>query len=614
MPNITTEIYITKKKTTKQDWTSLINSISTYEGFFHSWKIIVSMTQNKINYYIITTHHLPANIYAQPAFLLKETTLIALPTTTQTIPYFHKITHNIISLYQQLNIKNNKHLHYIELTFHKLSTQKIITTETLYIKQKTTKKYKSILAIAPTLLAIDFEENQNFLYKSPPKYLDCSKAIPILKKEEDNSLFKIDAFPYLPGNYYLAHNNYNFDKHSIILGSSGSGKSKFISLLINNIKTNIDHKNKYKVILIDPHAALEKEIGGLGKVIDFNQGSSINLFMNKKEDVVAETELLLELLKSLMEEQYNAKSERVLRHSIYLLLTAQQFNFQTLRKLLLNIEFRTTLIKDNEHLLPISVTNFFLTDFNELKTTSYMSAISPIISFIDEMELLPTLNDQTHSENLESVIKNNFLTIFSLDRTKLGKKIVKTISGLIMQQLLTLIEQYTFKEHLIFIIDEIALVENPLISKFLSEARKYNLSLMIAGQYLDQISKEIKNSIFANVINYYIFKVSKVDATLLVDNFNMKIPLDDSKDRKIKLLTELNSRECIIRIAKDSTLLSAMKGTTQNFSSIPKREKKPVKKTISPPQKNSISSFNPLITTKLKDVLITTSSSRKVVK
>lgn len=613
MPKITTEVYITKKKTTKEDWTSLINSISTYEGFFHPWKIIVSIIKNKISYYIITTHPLPANIYDQPAFLLKETSQVILPTTTKTSPYIHKITHNIISLYQQLDIKNNKHLHHIELTLHKLSTKKIITTETLYINHKNTKKYKNILAIAPTLLAIDFEENQNFLYKSPPKYLDCSKAIALLKKEDANSLFKIDTFPYLQGNYYLTHNNYNFDKHSIILGSSGSGKSKFISLLINNIKTNSDYK--YRIVLIDPHAALEKEIGGLGKVIDFKTDQdSINLFMNKKEDVVAETELLLELLKSLMEDQYNAKSERVLRHSIYLLLTAQIFNFQTLRKLLLNIEFRTTLIKDNEHLLPISVTNFFLTDFNELKTTSYMSAISPIISFIDEMELLPTLNNQTHSENLETVIKNNFLTIFSLDRTKLGKKIVKTISGLIMQQLLTLIEQYTFDEHLIFIIDEIALVENPLISKFLSEARKYNLSLIIAGQYLDQISKEIKNSIFANVVNYYIFKVSKVDATLLVDNFNMKIPLDDSKDRKIKLLTELNSRECIIRIAKDSTLFPAMKGTTQNFSSVPRKEKQKVKRTTSATQKNSISSFNPLITTKLKDILVTTSSSRKVVK
>ena len=46
---------------------------------------------------------------------------------------------------------------------------------------------------------------------------------------------------------------------------------------------------------------------------------------------------------------------------------------------------------------------------------------------------------------------------------------------------------------------------------------------------------ELKNSIFANVSNYYIFRVSKLDANVLVDNFNMKIPLDDTRERKIKL-------------------------------------------------------------------------------
>ena len=54
----------------------------------------------------------------------------------------------------------------------------------------------------------------------------------------------------------------------------------------------------------------------------------------------------------------------------------------------------------------------------------------------------------------------------------------------------------------------------------------------------------------------------------MVDNFNMKIQLDDSRDRKIKLLTELNNRECIARIELNELLLPPFKGVTLDYTSI----------------------------------------------
>ena len=356
-----------------------------------------------------------------------------------------------------------------------------------------------------------------------------------------------------------------------------------------------------------------------GKVIDFKSSlDSIDLFINNNDDIVASTELLLDLLKSLIADQYNSKLERVLRHSIHLLLTDESFNFRNLRRLILDLEYRNDLIKKLKYNLPISVIDFFLSDFNDLKTKSYGEAISPIIGFIDEMEMIPVFNAKQDSENLKDTIHENFLTLFSLDRTKLGDKVTKTISGLIMQQLLTIIQRQEIAEHIIFIIDEVEVIENPILSRYLSEARKYSLSLILAGQYFNQISEKLKNSIFANVINYFIFRVSKLDANVLVDNFNMKIPLDDSRDRKIKLLTELNNRECIVRIESNGVLLPAFKGITLDYTSIPR-----IKRTITNNSNNtnnkdnsnkSKTSFSLNSNVSLKDILISNSSSRKVVK
>ena len=608
----TFEIYLTKKYVLKEEWAELIKIISNYNGLFRKWKIIIRNEKNQIRYYLKTRCNLPSTINNLNSFLLKRVEDITIPKSNIILPFFIKIGSNAIDIINYTEIKNKCNLEFIEISFRKLYDDKINTSINIYLnKDGMIKKYKTIFLLPTSILSIDFDGNKRYFYKNAPKYLDINKILHLLNTDINTSILKIDTFPYLQGDFYLNQNSYNFDKHSIVFGSSGCGKSKFISLLINNIYKNNNLNQKYKIVIIDPHASLENDIGGIGRVIDFkNKLDSIDLFEGSKEDIVSSTELLLELLKSLIVDQYNSKLERVLRHSIHILLTNKSFNFSNLRKLLLDLEYRNLLIKTLKDSLPISVVEFFLSDFNDLKTKSYTEAISPIIAFIDEMEIIPAFNGEQASDNLKNTIHNNFLTLFSLDRTKLGDRATVTISGLIMQQLLTLIERREFDEHIIFVVDEVAVVENPILARILSEARKYNLSLILAGQYFSQISETLKNSIFANVINYYIFRVSKMDANILVDNFNMKITLDDKKDKKIKLLTELNNRELIVRIESNGILLPAFKANTLNYISIPRIKNTYITKDNNIKTLNKKYNFKINKDIKLKDILIKTSSNR----
>lgn len=612
---VTSEIYLTKEDTTKDEWHELIKTISTYNGILNKWQIFIKIENNQIRYIINTKCNLPITLNNLDFFLLKEITFSNLPISTIVYPIIFPIGSNTIDILEFCKVKNKGILECIEINIKKVYEDKILTKIYLYLrKNNQLKKYRVLLNLPTSILAINFKTNKRFFYRKAPKYLDVSKSLHLLNNDPTASILKVDTFPYLQGNFYLRQNSYNFDKHSIIIGSSGSGKSKFISLLLSNINKNIDTKTKYKIVVIDPHTSLENDIGGLGKVIDFKSTiDSINLFINKSSDVVSSTELLLGLFKSLIAEQYNSKLERVLRHAIYVLLVAETFNFNTLRELILNLEYRNELLRKITPKLPTSIITFFLADFNDLKTKSYSEAISPIIAFIDEMEIIPIFNQKNDLPNLEKTINENFLTLFSLDRTKLGDKVIKTISGLIMQQLLILIQRYTFLEHIIFIVDEVSVVENPILARFLSEARKYNLSLILAGQYFNQISVSLKDAIFANVINYYIFRVSRLDANILVDNFNMKIPLDNTKEQKIKLLTELNNRECLVRIDSNGILLPAIKGSTLDFKSIPRKRNNDSNNTnlkeLPIIKKKNNFSINSNIS--LKDILIKNSSSRK---
>lgn len=607
----TSEIYLTKNYVSKKEWEDLINIISNYNGLLKNWKIIIENNSNQLRYFIKSDCSLPATINGLNAFLMKNIENSKLYYSYLSLPFFTNTENNIIDIINYLEIKNKGTLNFIEITFKKLSKNNIKKKIVIYLtKNGNTKKYRLLLSNPTNILSVDFDNNKRYFFKSAPKYLDINKILHLLSTDINSSIFKIDTFPYLQGDFYLNQNNFSFDKHSVVLGASGTGKSKFLSLLINNIYKNSDLKQRYKIVIIDPHAALEDDIGGISRVIDFKTTlDSIDLFINNPDDVISSTELLLELFKSLIADQYNSKLERVLRHSIYVLLLDNSFNFSNLRKILLELEYRNFLIKKLKNKLPISVIEFFLTDFNDLKTKAYGEAVSPIIAFIDEMEMIPVFNNQTNEDNLRKTIHDNFLTLFSLDRTKLGDKVTKTISGLVMQQLLSLIQNHSFNEHIIFIVDEVAVIENPILCRFLAEARKYNLSLILAGQYFSQITDKLKNAIFANVINYYIFRVSKMDANILVDNFNMKIPLDDTRDKKIKMLTELNNRECILRIDSNDKLLPAFKASTISYESIPR-----IKKANKLEKNNSLKTdckFTIGNNVNLKDILLS-SSTRKV--
>lgn len=611
------EIFFNKKYITREDWLNFINVVSKYNGMFKKWKIIVRHEQSQIRYFVKTNCGLPATINHIDSFMLKNAEIKEDFVYQKKKIYFSKFENNLLDIINYFGIKKSSSVKVIEITFFKVSEEKVKSKCNFYVESNNSIiKYCLSLFLPQNILSVDFDANKRYLYKGVPKYLDISKILHLLKNDSNSSILKIDTFPYVQGEFYLDQNSIDFAKHSIVIGSSGCGKSKFLSLLIHNIYKNKNLRDKYKIVVIDPHASLENDIGGLGETVDFSDTmNSINLFMNNREDVIISTELLLSLFNSLIGSNYNSKLERVLRHSIHILLANNNFNFKSLRKLLLDIEYRNELVKELKKELPVSVIDFFLMDFNDLKTKSYGEAISPIIAFIDEMEMIPVFNEDNLNSNIDDLVNNNFLSIFSLDRTRLGDKVTKTIAGLVMQQLLTLIQSKRRDEHIIFIVDEVAVVENPILSRFLSEARKYNLSLILAGQYFNQISDNLKNAIFANVINYYIFRVSKLDAINLVDNFNMKIPADDSKEQKVKILSELNTRECIVRVASNDVLLPAFKANTLDYQSIPRVKREILR--VGEDKNSMVNSgekkkFSIGSSVSLKELLISNSSSREV--
>jgi len=528
-------------------------------------------------------------------------------------PFFFFNGGNIIDLKNYLFFRKKGKLRYFVFEFRKLTNLKILFKIKFCVKMKNhSKHYRLYGDDASIMLAVNYETNYNMAFKGAPKYLDISKCLNLVQKDTKDNIFSVDVFPYLQSEEFLGLSNIDFNRHSIVFGASGTGKSKFLAMFIDNIKRMVIAGEKYKIVVIDPHASLIGDIGGLSKIVNFEGAiNSINLFINNSQDVVLSVELLLDIFKGLIS-NYNAKLERVLRYGLYLLLVVEEFNFGNLRKLLNDLEYRNKIVRDNSYKIPDNVVTYFSSEFSEMRTKSYMDAIAPIISFIDEMEMLPVFNSLGNSSNLEDTIDDNFLTLFSLNRVKLGEKVTKTIASLVMQQLFILIQKHKYDEHIVFIIDEVATIENGILNRFLAEARKYNLSVVLAGQYFNGITDGLKRAIFASVVNYYMFRLSQEDASVLANNLSMKVPLDNTIEEKVKIITELQNRECLIRVSSGGQLMPVMKCKTLDFKAKPGKvvDNTSFSKEDKQVACSSRRTFNMNTSVSLKEILIKNSCNR----
>mgnify|MGYP001123628542 CR=1 FL=1 len=562
------EIFLTDGHVETTTWQTFLKKMPQWCEIFGDWTMEVETKNSTIHYYLSCCRQLPASIGAE-GFLLKsapERSALDMSIMTHRLCFLRQ-NDSLPDIISKLSLRG---MSFKTLRFDFRNCGRFYTyTANLISERKGETIYSRLPFCAPAqLLAVDFSKYPQYICHSCPKYLKSGKALQLLSANATTAILEADIFPYDTEKCYLGLSTYSFDKHSLILGASGSGKSKFVAMLINQILT--DYPDQYKIVVIDPHDALKRDFpeDDTCKVTDFtNLARSTNLFAECAGDINVSVELSLSTFEALMKNNYNSYVDRVLRYTIYLLVKAKQYSLVGLRKILTNMEYRHSLVKANDEIVPESVAQFFLTEYNTLQTQHYNQAIAPIIAFIDELQMVPVFNSDTSIMTLLGCIQQSRLNIFSLNRSRMGAKVVKMIAGLLLQQLFTISQNRLISQKLIIILDEVAVIENPILARFLAELRKYQTSVILIGQYLQQFSSNLHSAIFANVANYYIFKVSQDDAGDLAQRLNLKLSNDNILAKKVEIFTGLKNRECIVQLNTADTFYPAFKAKTLDFIS-----------------------------------------------
>lgn len=417
------------------------------------------------------------------------------------------------------------------------------------------------------LLSINFNRSLNYKKKTVPLFLKLQKAAHLFQKNSENAFLEVLGFPYLPKNEYFPLSAFEINKHSLIVGQTGTGKSKLIELFVQEVQRQ-GMADQYSIVVLDPHAALYQDFVTESVNIDFIR-TACSLF-SSAGDANISTELTLLLFKTVVRDQFNPKMERVLKYSLYVLYMTGRMSLLSLRKFLTELEYRKKILSE---LPPESevVLDFFSTDFIELQTKYYELSIMPVLVLLDELTFLPA-SSFGDNRALKDFLNDNCLTFLSLNKIMLGEKATRFLAGLLIQQIFLLAQGRNFKKKVILIIDEVSVVENDALSAILSEARKFDLSLFLTQQYLTQINPELLKSVLTNAYNYFVFRVSEDDARLLAKNLEMEFgreTLEEAKEKgqneedlKVKMITTLNPRECLVRIYSEGNFHPCFKART----------------------------------------------------
>jgi hypothetical protein len=572
------EIILQKNQVTAEEWQKLVQTLANHIKGLRPFTVVVCFKESLIRYFLLSNHDLSQLSSGIEGVIISpldknDESLLQVPDATATLRFLKIPTGgNLLDLKERYQTRDSLELRLVRIEVQRLGKRISAKMYSYFYGGHTVKASRQQLAQFPAhLMQIDFATNTNYLKKSAPKYLNLEKSLHILSSENNNAIFTVDAFPYFSHDYYLNIGSYEFNKHSLILGATGTGKSKLIDLMIDRL-AHTDLASQYRIVVIDPHASLGNDLDYLpsSRVINFS-GEATELFPDASADISAATELTTTLFKSLIADQYNPRLERVLRYSLFVLLTAQTMSLDMLKTFLVDIDIRNQILNHVKDYVPINVVKFFGADYNEVRTNYYTEAVMPIISLVDEMQMQPALIGNADL-SLAKTIQSNYLTVFSLNKVSMGEKVVKTVAGLLIQQIFLLAQARVFNQKVILFVDEVSLVQNPALASILAEARKFNLSIILSQQYFGQIEKDLRDAILSNVYNYYIFKVSEEDARSLEGNLEIAVPteiLAEAKDRGIKesevrakMMVELDPRQCLIRPYAGGQLLPCIIGRT----------------------------------------------------
>lgn len=329
-------------------------------------------------------------------------------------------------------------------------------------------------------------------------------------------------------------------RHVYIIGKSGTGKST----LIENMACD-DVIEGRGVIVVDPHGELADKVLScvpdqrIHDVVVFDPADrgfpiAFNLLEHVDDDfkgMVASG--FVGIFKKIFGDSWGPRLEHILRNTVLALLDFPESTMLDIPKMLTDNHFRDKVVEKVKD--PV-IKEFWVNEFASYDSKFRTEAVSPILNKVGQFLSTSTIRNivgQPHSKiDIREIMDQQKIMIVNLSRGKIGEDNSALLGAMIITKIqlaaMSRADITADKRPDCFLyVDEFQNFATDSFAVILSEARKYNLCLTMANQYIDQMPEQVRSAVFGNAGTIISFRVGGNDAAFLVKEFE---PIFDAND------------------------------------------------------------------------------------
>lgn len=328
-------------------------------------------------------------------------------------------------------------------------------------------------------------------------------------------------------------------RHVYIIGQTGTGKSKELSnMIVEDIRAGKG------VCLVDPHGDLVEDVLGLvpkeraEDVIVFDPGDlsrpmGLNM-LDYNQDKPEERTFIVNEMQSIFNKLFDPTTmgpmfEQYMRNALLLMMEDMSNEPTTLvevPRIFTDTEYRQRKL-DRIH-------NAVVVDFWEKEAVkaggeASLANMVPYITskfgnFISNDYLRPIIGQTKSTLNFREIMDQKKILLVNLSKGRIGDinagLLGMVVVGKILMAALSRVDTpESERNDFALYIDEFQNFTTDSIATILSEARKYGLSLVMAHQFIAQLTDKIRDAVFGNVGSQVVFRVGAKDAEFLVKQF-----------------------------------------------------------------------------------------------
>ncbi|MFA6533640.1 MAG: type IV secretion system DNA-binding domain-containing protein [Patescibacteria group bacterium] len=329
-------------------------------------------------------------------------------------------------------------------------------------------------------------------------------------------------------------------RHMYIIGKTGMGKT---TLLENMIIQDI--KNGHGLAFIDPHGDSAEKIlefvppSRINDVIYFNPSdidfpvafNILEIRDRNQRHVVASG--LVAIFKKLFADSWGPRLEYLLRNAILALIDNSGTTLLGVMRILVDKAYRKKIIANVED--PV-VRSFWVDEFSRYTEKFAQEAIAPIQNkvgqFLSNYLIRNIVGQVKSSFDVRQAMDEGKIIVMNLSKGRIGEDTAQLLGSMMITQIqLAAMTRVNIQEEerrdFFLYVDEFQNFATESFAGILSEARKYRLCLIIAHQYVDQLSPEVKAAVFGNVGTMMSFRVGATDASTLAPDFAPRFTAED---------------------------------------------------------------------------------------